>query len=575
MTAATQGIVRLPVWRARVLLAALLAAFAVLAARSVYLQAMKTDFLQEKGEARYSRVIEIPATRGRILDRNGEALAVSTPVKSIWAIPSDVVMSAAQRARLGALLSLDAAEIEKKLADLSRDFVYLKRQVPPDVADGVEALGIKGISQHREFRRYYPGGDVTAHVIGFTGVDDVGQEGVELAHQQALGGKAGSRRVIKDRLGHIVEDVESVRLPQQGRDLALAVDAKIQYLAYRELKSAVDAHRAKAGGIVVLDVQTGEVLAMANLPSYNPNNRGKLEPRRTRNRAVTDLFEPGSTLKPFTVAAAIESGRFRPDSVIQTGAGELVIGSATIHDAHPGGALTVAQVIQKSSNVGAAKMALALSSESLWSIFNKVGFGVQPRSGFPGEVAGKLRAHANWRPIEQATMSYGHGISLSLLQLARAYLVFAGDGDIKPVTVVKLDTPAESTRVISAATALQVRSMLELVAQPGGTAPRAQITGYRVAGKTGTAHKLDGASYAPNKYVSSFVGFAPASAPRLIVAVMIDEPGAGQYYGGAVAAPVFSNVMAGALRLLGVKPDAPLNNVILPPPGAPEVREEV
>ncbi len=301
----------------------------------------------------------------------------------------------------------------------------------------------------------------------------------------------------------------------------------------------------------------------------------KLEPRRTRNRTVTDLFEPGSTLKPFTVAAAIESGRYKSASIVQTGAGELVIGSATIHDAHPSGALTVAQVIQKSSNVGAAKIALAMPAEELWDIFSKVGFGTQPHSGFPGEVSGKLRAFASWRPIEQATMSYGHGISLSLLQLARAYLVFASDGEIKPVTVVKLDAPVESTRVISASTALEVRGMLELAVLPGGTAPRAQITGYRVAGKTGTAHKLDGASYAPNKYVSSFIGFAPASAPRLIVAVMLDEPGAGQYYGGTVAAPVFSNVMAGSLRLLGVKPDAPLNNVVLPPPDAPEVREEV
>ena len=381
--------------------------------------------------------------------------------------------------------------------------------------------------------------------------------------------------MIKDRLGRIVEDVESVRAPQQGRDLALSVDARIQYLAYRELKNAVDANRAKAGGIVVLDVQTGEVLAMANLPSYNPNNRGKLEPRRIRNRTVTDLFEPGSTLKPFTVAAAIESGNYKPETIVQTGSGQLVIGNATIHDAHPAGALTVAQVIQKSSNVGAAKIALAMPAETLWDIFSNVGFGTQPRSGFPGEVSGKLRAHASWRPIEQATMSYGHGISLSLLQLARAYLIFASDGEIKPVTVVKLDTPAVATRIISAATAQQVRRMLELVVLPGGTAPRAQITGYRVAGKTGTAHKLDGATYAPNKYVSSFIGFAPASAPRLIVAVMLDEPGAGQYYGGTIAAPVFRNVMEGSLRLLGVKPDAPLNNVVLPPPDAPEVKEEV
>ena len=565
----------LPGWRSRTLLLLLLMGFGVLVARAIYLQGLNNDFLQKKGASRYGRVIDLPATRGMITDRNREPLAISTPVESVWASPADVTIAPAQMKRLSQLLELDAGEIQKRFADTSREFVYLKRHLPPEQAAKIVELNVPGIFLRREYRRYYPGSDYFAHLIGFTDIDDQGQEALELAFDDQLTGKPGSRRVIKDRLGRIVEDVESVRLPQQGRDLALSVDAKIQYLAYRELKSAVDANRAKAGGIVVLDVQTGEVLAMANLPSYNPNNRGKLEPRRTRNRAVTDLFEPGSTLKPFTVAAAIESGLFRPDSVVQTGTGQLVIGSATIHDAHPSGALTVAQVIQKSSNVGAAKIALALPSESLWNLFNKVGFGVQPRSGFTGEVSGKLRAYTTWRPIEQATMSYGHGISLSLLQLARAYLVFAGDGEIKPVTVVKLDTVAEGTRVISAETALQVRGMLELVVQPGGTAPRAQITGYRVAGKTGTAHKLDGASYAPNKYVSSFVGFAPASAPRLIVAVMIDEPGAGQYYGGTVAAPVFSSVMAGALRLLGVKPDAPLNNVILPPPGAPEVREEV
>jgi cell division protein FtsI (penicillin-binding protein 3) len=477
--------------------------------------------------------------------------------------------------RLSQLLELDATEIRRRLADTNRDFVYLKRHLPPEQAAKIVELNVPGMFLQREYRRYYPGSEYFAHLIGFTNVDDQGQEALELAFDRELTGKPGSRRVIKDRLGRIVEDVESVRLPQQGRELALSIDAKIQYLAYRELKNAVDANRAKAGGIVVLDVATGEVLAMANLPSYNPNNRGKLEPRRTRNRTVTDLFEPGSTLKPFTVAAAMESGLYKPDTIVQTGSGQLMIGRATIHDAHPAGALTVAQVIQKSSNVGAAKIALALPAEKLWDIFSQVGFGTQPRSGFPGEVSGKLRAYASWRPIEQATMSYGHGISLSLLQLARAYLVFASDGEIKPVTVVKLTTPAASTRVISAQTAVQVRRMLELVVQPGGTAPRAQITGYRVAGKTGTAHKLDGATYAAHKYVSSFIGFAPASAPRLIVAVMLDEPGAGQYYGGTVAAPVFSSVMAGSLRLLGVKPDAPMDNVVLPPPDAPEVREEV
>ena len=565
----------LPGWRSRALLVLLLVGFGVLFARAIYLQGLHNDFLQKKGDARYGRVIELSATRGMITDRNREPLAISTPVESVWASPADTDVSPAQMKRLAQLLELDAGEIQKRIANTGREFVYLKRHLPPEQAAKIVELNVPGIFLQREYRRYYPGSEYFAHLIGFTDIDDQGQEALELAFDERLAGKPGSRRVIKDRLGRIVEDVESVRLPQHGRDLALSIDAKIQYLAYRELKNAVDFHRAKAGGVVVLDVATGEVLAMANLPSYNPNNRGRLEPRRTRNRTVTDLFEPGSTLKPFTVAAALESGLYKSGSVVQTGAGQLAIGTATIHDAHPAGALTVAQIIQKSSNVGAAKIALAMPAEMLWDIFSKVGFGVQPHSGFPGEVSGKLRAYATWRPIEQATMSYGHGISLSLLQLARAYLIFASDGEIRPVSVVKLDVPAAATRVLSAQTALEVRQMLELVVQPGGTAPRAQITGYRVAGKTGTAHKLDGATYAPNKYVSSFVGFAPASAPRLIVAVMLDEPAAGQYYGGTVAAPVFSNVMAGSLRLLGVKPDAPLNNVVLPPPDAPEVREEV
>jgi cell division protein FtsI (penicillin-binding protein 3) len=566
---------KLPAWRARLMLVLLLAWFAALAGRALYLQGLHHGFLQQKGESRYSRVIELSATRGRIVDRNNEQLAISTPVESVAASPSDVEMTPEQQKHLARLLEMDLAELSRKLADDRRDFVYLKRQLPPEEAAKVVALGLPGIFLQREYRRYYPAGEVTSHLIGFTDVDGKGQEALELAFERELAGQPGSRRVIKDRLGHIVEDVESIRSPQDGKTLRLSIDARIQYLAYRELKNAVAAHRARAGGIVVLDVVTGEVLAMANVPSYNPNNRDKFDPRRTRNRAVTDLFEPGSTLKPFTVAAALEAGTVRPDTIIQTSPGELTIGNRTIHDAHPQGALTVAQVIQKSSNVGAAKMALGLKPETLWSLFNQVGFGTQPKSGFPGEVGGKLRPAASWRPIEQATMSYGHGISVSLLQLARAYLIFANDGELKPATLVRRDGAPESVRVISPATALAVRQMLEMVVQPGGTAPRAQITGYHVAGKTGTAHKLEGRGYAADKYVSSFVGFAPATRPRLVVAVMIDEPTDGQYYGGSVAAPVFSQVTAGALRLLAVAPDAPVDNVVLPPADAPEIKEEV
>jgi len=564
VSAATQGLVRLPPWRARVVLLVLFAAFAALGLRALYLQALRTDFLQEKGEARYSRVLEIPAIRGRILDRSGEALAVSTPVKSIWAIPSDVVLSAKERAKLAALLQMPAAEIDRKLAEAGRDFVYLKRQVAPDVADAVAALGIKGISEQREFRRYYPGGEVTAHVIGFTGIDDSGQEGVELAHQQTLGGKAGSRRVIKDRLGRIVEDVESIRAGQDGADLTLALDAKIQSLAFGALKSAVEHHHAKAGGLVVVDVQSGEILALANAPSFNPNNRARLTGAQLRNRVITDLFEPGSTLKPFTIALALESGRVSPSTLIETSPGRMTIANYTIHDAHPSGALTVAQVLQKSSNVGAAKIALGLPREAMWDLFRRVGFGTAPELGFPGAAAGRLRNYRTWHPIEQATMAYGHGISVSLLQLARAYTVFARDGELVPLTLVKAGAPAAGEKVLSTEAAREVRAMLELAVQPGGTGPRARIMGWRVAGKTGTAHKQENGSYAANKYISSFVGFAPASAPRLVIAVMLDEPSAGEYYGGAVAAPVFAQVMQGALRLLGVPHDAPLEPLELP-----------
>jgi cell division protein FtsI (penicillin-binding protein 3) len=566
---------RLPQWRSRLLIVGILACLAVLAARAFYLQGFHYDFLQRKGESRYTRALEIRATRGMIVDRNNEPLAISTPVESVAASPADVDIAPEQTAKLARLLGMDAAEIERRLGDRKREFAYLKRQLAPDQAEKIVALGIPGIFLQREFRRYYPAGEVTAHIIGFTSVDENGQEALELAFDAVLAGKPGARRVIKDRLGHIVEDVEAIQQPQNGRTLTLSIDAKLQYLAHRELKRAVAEHRARAGGVVVLDAMTGEILALANLPSYNPNNRGQFDPARTRNRVITDLFEPGSTLKPFTAAAALEAGTVRPDTVIQTAPGHMTIGNRTIHDAHPQGALTVAQVIQKSSNVGAAKLALALPAESLWQLFTRVGFGAPPRSEFPGEVAGRLRGYASWRPIEQATMSYGHGISVSLLQLARAYSIFTTDGELKPVTLLKRDEAAPGTPVISPHTARAVRRMLELAVQPGGTAPKAQVAGYRVAGKTGTARKIEGRGYATNRHIASFVGFAPVSAPRLIVAVMIDEPRAGQYYGGAVAAPVFSRVTAEALRMLGIPPDAPVNNVVLPPASAPEIKEEV
>ncbi|PWT71092.1 MAG: cell division protein [Proteobacteria bacterium] len=565
---------RLPPARARVLVGMLILCFGTLTARAMYLQVWHNDFLQQEGASRFTRLLELPAHRGMIIDRNGEPLAISTPVESVWASPSDVDISPTQRRRLATLLQLDDAELKRKLGESGKEFVYLRRQLPPEVAAKVVQLGLPGIFLKREYRRYYPAGEITAHLVGLTDVDDRGQEGLELEYQDWLAGKPGSRRVVKDRLGHIVEDAEGIHPPVEGRDLMLSIDRRLQYLAYRELKAAVIEHRAKAGGIVVLDVKTGELLALANLPAFNPNNRATLDARRARNRAITDVFEPGSTLKPFTVAAALEAGAVRSNTLLQIAPGYLTVGDATIHDAHPEGALTVAQVIQKSSNVGAAKIALSLPREALWKMLSAAGFGAPPQLGFPGEVGGRLRAYQHWRPIEQATLAYGHGISVSLLQLAHAYTIFATDGVLQPMTLVKREERVEGTRVLSAGTARDIRGMLELVVKPGGTAPRARIVGYRVAGKTGTAHKLDGKGYAQDRYVSSFVGIAPASAPRLLVAVMLDEPGDGEYYGGVVAGPVFSRVMAEALRMLSIGPDAPIVDNI-PLESLPEIREEV
>jgi cell division protein FtsI (penicillin-binding protein 3) len=569
-------IVKLPAWRRRVLLLLILGGFVGLFVRNVYLQSLHKDFLQQKGDARYSRNIVLQAHRGKISDRNGELLAISSPVESVWASPPDVDISPAQTQKVASLLGMSVKDINKKLVNVEREFVYIKRRISPDLAAQVMSLNIPGIFLQREYKRFYPAGDVTAHLVGFTGIDDNGQEGFELAQNAALSGKPGSRKVIKDRRGRIVEDLEAVKVPQEGHDLVLSIDRRLQYLAFRELSRAVETHKAKAAAAVILDAKTGEVLAMVNLPTYNPNKPVNIK-GKTRNRAVTDTFEPGSTMKPVAAAAAMQFGDYKPDTKIQTAPGSMSIGPATIHDSHAHGILTVAEVIQKSSNVGAAKMALSLKREELWSTFNQLGFGTpthvlmsdntQDANKFPGEASGILRPYKSWRPIEQATMSYGHGISVTLLQLARAYTVFANDGELKPVSLIKLNEPSVGRQVFSAEVANDVKSMLELVVMPGGTALRAQVAGYRVGGKTGTAHKLGAHGYEENKYVASFVGMAPASNPRLIMAVMIDEPDPAndQYYGGVAAAPVFSKVMADALRMLAVPQDAPNDNVVIPP----------
>ena len=561
----THHIVKLPAWRRRLLLIILLLGFAGLFARSIYLQSLHKDFLQQKGDARYSRTLVLQAHRGKITDRNGELLAISSPVESVWASPPDVKINASQKKQLAILLGIKTKDIDKKIANTQRGFVYIKRRVSPDLAAKVMSLKISGVFLQREYKRFYPAGDVTAHLVGFTGIDDKGQEGFELAQNAFLSGKAGMRKVIKDRQGRIVEDLEDVKVPQDGRDLVLSIDRRIQYLAFRELSKAVEKHKAKAGAIVVLDAKTGEVLAMVNLPTYNPNNPINIK-GKTRNRAITDIFEPGSTLKPMTASAAMQFGDFTPTTPIQTAPGYMSIGPATIHDSHTYGVLTVAEVIQKSSNVGASKMALSLKREELWSTFNQLGFGTRTNIGFPGESSGRLRPYKTWRPIEQATMSYGHGISLTLLQLARSYTVYANEGELKPVSLLRLSESPVGHQVFSAQVANDVKDMLELVVQPGGTALRAQVAGYRVGGKTGTAHKIGAKGYERDKYVGSFVGIAPASNPRFIMAVMIDEPSIekDQYYGGIVAAPVFSAVMADALRMLSVAQDAPNNNVVIP-----------
>ncbi len=557
------GVAALPPWRSKLLYILLLFGLFLLFAYGVYLQCIHNAFLQQKGDERFVRTMGVVAHRGTISDRNGEPLAISTPVESVWASPQRVEASPQQIRRLAQALNMNAREVTARLSDTEREFVYLKRQLPPDQAETVMKLGIPGVALQREYRRYYPDGEVSAQLLGFTDVDDNGREGMELALQQTVGGENGSQRVIKNNRGEVVERVASLRLPKPGGDVILSIDKRLQTLAYRELRQAVEQHHAKSGSIVVLDAKTGEVLALGNWPSFNPNNRDKPNTEFLRNGAVIDQYEPGSTMKPFTVAAALEAGKVKPDTVINTSGGALTIGDYTIHDSHHDSRLTVAQVIQKSSNVGAAKMALALPPELFWRNLSESGFGEATGCGFPGEAPGKLRDHRTMRPIEQATMAYGNGMTVNLLQLARAYTVFANDGELLPVSLLKLDSAPGGKRIYSAETARQVRNMMELVVQPGGTAPLAQVSGYRVAGKTGTAHKVEHGHYV-DRYVSSFVGLAPASNPRLIIAVKIDDPQDGQYYGGQVAAPVFSTVMGGALHLLNVPNDAPLDNVVQP-----------
>ena len=546
---------RTPVWRSKLVVAAVALAFMGLAARAAYIQVVANDFFQKQGEVRFARTLELPANRGRILDRNGLILASSVPAPSIWAIPEDVDLKPDELKQLSKLLEIPAAELSRKLADDDKTFVWLKRQVDEAVAAQVAAMGIKGIYQRKEYKRQYPEGEAVAHVVGFTNVEDAGQEGIELAFNQNLVGRAGSRRVIKDRLGQVVEAVGEQVSPVDGPDVQLSIDSKVQFFAYQKLRDAVVSNKAKAGSVVVLDARTGEVLALANYPSYLPAKRRNLSGEQLRNRALTDTFEPGSTMKPITVGMALEAGRITPQTVIDTGPGRYSIGGFTISDTHNYGALTVEGVIQKSSNVGALKIAQRMSPQEMWNTYTALGYGQKPRIQFPGAVSGRLRPWKTWRPVEQATMAYGYGLSASLFQMAQSYTAFAHDGEIIPVTMLKSDAAAVGTRVFSPDTARAVRKMLQMAAAPGGTGQLAQTVGYSVGGKSGTAHKQVGKGYASNKYRAWFTGMAPIDKPRVIVGVMIDEPSNGQHFGGAVAAPVFSDVVQQSLRIMGEQPD--------------------
>jgi cell division protein FtsI (penicillin-binding protein 3) len=546
--------------------------FMMLLLRAFWIQGPGNAFYEAKGVRGTQRELELPASRGKILDRNGQVIATSLEAKSVIAyndtVPDDLAVEKVQK--LAALLQINESELRKKLKE-DRKQIFLKRQVEPAIAQQIKQLEIPGIGLNNEYRRFYPEGEAMAHVVGFTNVEDRGQEGMELSREKELAGHPGQRRVVVDRLGRVVEEMAILQLPQNGKDLNLSIDSKIQYLAYNAVKSAVEKHHAKAGGAVVLDTQTGEILALANYPSYNPNDRKYLTGEQLRNRVLTDTFEPGSTMKPLTVAIALEKGAVKPETNMVIGA-KYLIGPKPITDTHPYGNLTVAEIIQKSSNIGTAKIAInSLSPEEMWDFYTAVGFGQAPKIGFPGAVAGTVHPFKKWMPTDQARIAFGYGISASLFQVAQAYTVFARDGELVPLTIERSTNFKPGTRVLSAKTAIEMRTMLETVTEPGGTAIKAQAEGFRVGGKTGTAHKLVGKDYG-NKYRAYFAGLAPISAPRIVVAVMIDEPTVGGHYGGEVAAPVFSTIVSETLNTLNVLPDNKVKQMVLQDKNPEEIR---
>jgi cell division protein FtsI (penicillin-binding protein 3) len=544
-----------PIWRSQLIVACIALGFIGLVVRAAYVQVVGNAFFRKQGIVRFERQLEIPANRGRILDRNGLILASSVPMPSIWACPEEIEFDPVKFKMLAQLLDMPLSELQTKIKNKKKNFVWLKRQLDMPTGKQITELGIHGIYTRMEYKRMYPQGEAAAHVVGFTNIENSGQEGVELTFNTHLGGKSGSRRVIKNGQGQVIEGIGDLIPPEEGRDLQLSIDSKVQYFAYQRLREAVLDNKAAAGSVVVLDAQTGDVLALANYPSYSPDKRSNLSGAQLRNRALTDTFEPGSTMKPFVIGLAMEKGLVKPETMIDTAPGKLNMYGMTVTDAHPHGMLNVNEVIQKSSNVGTVKIAMRMPPKDMWEMYTQVGFGQKPQVPFPGAVAGRLRAYKTWRPMEQATMSYGYGLSTSLFQLAQAYTVFARDGEVAPVSLLKRQDKVAGVRVMNAQNAASVRNMLHMVTGPGGTAPKAQTIGYSVGGKTGTAHKLEGKSYANKKYRGFFVGMAPIENPRIVVAVMIDEPTAGRYYGGDVAAPVFSQTVQQTLRMLEVQPD--------------------
>ena len=558
-----------PPGRSRFVVALVALAFAGLALRAVWVQVLHADFYQREGEKRYLHTEDVPAGRGRVLDRNGQLLAASVPALDLAVRPKELQVSSAQRQALARLAGMTPRALDAKLRSQA-PFVWLRRGIDGAAKAELQALGLKGLELHDSWRRAYPEGEAAAQVVGFTDLEQNGLEGIERMFQDALRGRDGQRAVVRDRLGRVVEDIGEPDEPQPGRDVVLSIDARLQALAYQRLRDAVQAHGAKSGSLVALDARSGEVLALTNYPSYPPEDRRNLRPAQLRNRALTDIFEPGSTMKPFTIALALEKGLVTPASRFETAPGWITITGSTIRDSHPHGVLSVAEIVQKSSNVGTVKLAMQMKPREMWQMFTDVGLGSKPEIQFPGAATGRVRPYKTWRPIEQATMSYGYGLSASLLQMARAYTVFARDGELAPVTLLRQDQPTVGQRVISAQNAIAVREMLRLAAGPGGTAPKAQTVGYSVGGKTGTARKQEGRGYSTDKYRAWFVGLAPVSAPRLVLAVMIDEPRGG-YFGGDVAAPVFSQVMQQSLRTLGVAPDIEFKPGIVAEPGVAEI----